>query len=106
MPHMRCWWFVVRGSWFASAAQPRNTNHEERYNALLYSIAARMKEKRDIYRFLHVTPRRIFEQLDQYVIGQRHAKEVLAIAAYNHLKRIEYLKFGGEVSIRKSNILM
>src|SRR6185436_4758986 len=57
-------------------------------------------------RFLHVTPRRIFEQLDQYVIGQRHAKEVLAIAAYNHLKRIEYLKFGGEVSIRKSNILM
>jgi ATP-dependent Clp protease ATP-binding subunit ClpX len=65
-----------------------------------------MKEKREIYRFLHVTPRRIFEQLDHYVIGQRHAKEVLAIAAYNHLKRIEYLKFGGEVSIRKSNILM
>src|SRR6185503_8284957 len=67
---------------------------------------ATMKEKREIYRFLHVTPRRIFEQLDQYVIGQRHAKEVLAIAAYNHLKRIEYLKFGGDVSIRKSNILM
>ena len=65
-----------------------------------------MKEKREIYRFLHVTPRRIFEQLDQYVVGQRHAKEVLAIAAYNHLKRSEYLKFGGEVSIRKSNILM
>jgi ATP-dependent Clp protease ATP-binding subunit ClpX len=65
-----------------------------------------MKEKRDIYRFLHVTPRRIFEQLDQYVVGQKHAKEVLAIAAYNHLKRIEYLKFGGEISIRKSNILM
>jgi ATP-dependent Clp protease ATP-binding subunit ClpX len=65
-----------------------------------------MKEKREIYRFLHVTPRRIFEQLDQYVVGQRQAKEVLAIAAYNHLKRIEYLKFGGEVSIRKSNILM
>jgi ATP-dependent Clp protease ATP-binding subunit ClpX len=65
-----------------------------------------MKENRDIYRFLHVTPRKIYEQLDSYVIGQKHAKEVLAIAAYNHLKRIEYLKFGGEVSIRKSNILM
>jgi len=65
-----------------------------------------MKEKREIYRFLHVTPRRIFEQLDQYVVGQKHSKEVLAVAAYNHLKRIEYLKFGGEVSIRKSNILL
>ena len=65
-----------------------------------------MKEKRDVYRFLHVTPRRIYEQLNQYVVGQRKAKEVLAIAAYNHLKRIEYLKFGSEISIRKSNILM
>jgi len=65
-----------------------------------------MKEKREIYRFLHVTPRRIFEQLDQFVIGQRRAKEVLAIAAYNHLKRIEYLKFGGDTTIRKSNIVM
>jgi ATP-dependent Clp protease ATP-binding subunit ClpX len=65
-----------------------------------------MKEKREIYRFLHVTPRKIFEQLDQYVVGQKHAKEVLAIAAYNHLKRIEYLKFAGDVSIRKSNVLM
>jgi ATP-dependent Clp protease ATP-binding subunit ClpX len=65
-----------------------------------------MKEKREIYRFLHVTPRRIFEQLDQFVVAQRHAKEALAVAAYNHLKRIEYLKFGGETTIRKSNILM
>lgn len=65
-----------------------------------------MKEKRDIYRFLHITPRRIFEQLDLYVVGQRRAKETLAVAAYNHLKRIEYLKFGGDHSIRKSNVLM
>ena len=65
-----------------------------------------MKEKRDVYRFLHITPRRIFEQLDQYVVGQRRAKEVLAIASYNHLKRIEYLRFAGESSIHKSNVLM
>lgn len=65
-----------------------------------------MKEKRDVYRFVHISPRKIYEQLDQYVIGQRQAKEVLAIAAYNHLKRIEYLKFGGEASIKKSNVLM
>src|SRR5262249_366350 len=81
--------------------------HSKQGAILPYWLAApRMKEKRDIYRFLHVSPRRIFEQLDQYVVGQKQAKEVLAIAAYNHLKRIEYLKYGGEVSIRKSNILM
>ncbi len=49
-----------------------------------------MKEKRDVYRFLHITPRRIYEQLDEYVVGQKQAREVLAVAAYNHLKRIEY----------------
>src|SRR5205807_6519709 len=76
------------------------------HNRLLYSNTARMKEKRDIYRFLHVTPRRIVEQLDQYVVGQKTAKEALAVAAYNHLKRIEYLKFGGEAPIHKTNILM
>jgi ATP-dependent Clp protease ATP-binding subunit ClpX len=66
-----------------------------------------MKEKRDVYRFLHISPRRIYEQLDQFVVGQRRAKEVLAVAAYNHLKRIEYLKFGGsDSSIRKSNVLL
>src|SRR5438552_17993098 len=103
MPHIRYSLSVLRCP--CRPNRERRTNNEERYNRLLYSIAARMKEKRDIYRFLHVTPRRIFEQLDQYVVGQKHAKEVLAIAAYNHLKRIEYLKFGGEVSIRKSNSL-
>lgn len=61
-----------------------------------------MKEERDTYRFLHVTPGRIYEQLDQYVAGQKHAKEVLAIAAYNHLKCIEYLKFGGDDRVNSS----
>jgi len=66
-----------------------------------------MKEKRDVYRFLHVSPRRIYEQLDEYVVGQRRAKEVLAIAAYNHLKRIEHLRFGGSnPPLRKSNVLL
>jgi ATP-dependent Clp protease ATP-binding subunit ClpX len=67
-----------------------------------------MKEKREAYRFLHVTPRQLYEQLDHYVVGQKHAKEVLAIAAYNHLKRVEHLRFGGEdaAAVRKSNVLL
>src|SRR6266550_9010723 len=113
MPHLfvvRSPLSVVRCPWRSRPAtknEERTTNNERSVpHPFAILKPARMKEKRDIYRFLHVTPRRIFEQLDQYVVGQKHAKEVLAIAAYNHLKRIEYLKFGGEVSIRKSNILM
>ena len=50
-------------------------------------------------------PHRIKEQLDEYVIGQDHAKKVMAVAVYNHYKRI----FGEErddVEIQKSNMLM
>src|SRR5258708_26583819 len=34
------------------------------------------------------TPKKIFEQLSQYVIGQERAKKTLAVAVYNHYKRI------------------
>jgi len=37
-----------------------------------------------------LTPREIYEYLDQYVIGQDRAKRVISIAAYNHFKRISY----------------
>jgi ATP-dependent Clp protease ATP-binding subunit ClpX len=37
------------------------------------------------------TPHQIREHLDQYVIGQDHAKKNLAVAVYNHYKRLEYL---------------
>ena len=37
----------------------------------------------------HFTPQQIKEQLDQYVIGQEEAKKVLAVAVYNHYKRLE-----------------
>jgi len=50
------------------------------------------------------TPQEIREHLDQYVIGQEDAKRVLAVAVYNHYKRIGAIKSG--VEIKKSNILM
>jgi ATP-dependent Clp protease ATP-binding subunit ClpX len=50
-------------------------------------------------------PGEIKEFLDQYVIGQEHAKRNLAVAVYNHYKRINS-DLGDEVEIEKSNILL
>ena len=50
-------------------------------------------------------PREIKEFLDTYVIGQEAAKKVLAVAVYNHYKRIMAQKDAG-VELSKSNILM
>ncbi len=56
-----------------------------------------------------LNPVEIKEALDEYVIGQEHAKKILAVAVYNHYKRIdsrEYLHSLDEVEIEKSNILL
>jgi ATP-dependent Clp protease ATP-binding subunit ClpX len=55
------------------------------------------------------TPQEISEILDDYVIGQKRAKKVLAVAVYNHYKRLrvgEKKKDKDEVELGKSNILM
>src|SRR5579884_4060656 len=49
-------------------------------------------------------PREIVEFLDQYVVGQTFAKRALAVAVYNHYKRIHEPSDG--VELQKSNILM
>ena len=51
------------------------------------------------------SPQAIKEYMDQYIIGQEHAKVSLAVAVYNHYKRLFY---GGssEVELQKSNILL
>ncbi|HEU0265801.1 MAG TPA: ATP-dependent Clp protease ATP-binding subunit ClpX [Geobacterales bacterium] len=51
-------------------------------------------------------PREIKDVLDEYVIGQDRAKKILAVAVYNHYKRIESLKKPSEVEMHKSNILL
>jgi ATP-dependent Clp protease ATP-binding subunit ClpX len=51
-------------------------------------------------------PKEILEVLDQYVVGQPRAKKTLAVAVYNHYKRIESRQKGDEVELAKSNILL
>ena len=58
------------------------------------------------------TPRELKNYLDEYVIGQERAKKILAVAVYNHYKRVEISGYGGkstknsDVDIQKSNILL
>ncbi|MDO4576306.1 MAG: ATP-dependent Clp protease ATP-binding subunit ClpX [Planctomycetia bacterium] len=52
------------------------------------------------------TPRQMVAKLDEYVIGQEFTKKVLAVAVYNHYKRLEQSQYDGEVEIGKSNILL
>ncbi len=51
------------------------------------------------------TPAEIKQKLDEYVIGQDEAKKTLAVAVYNHYKRV-YAGSESEVEIAKSNVLM
>jgi len=51
-------------------------------------------------------PKEIKEILDDYVIGQEQAKRILAVAVYNHYKRINYSARNDDVELQKSNILL
>src|SRR5262252_8075725 len=52
------------------------------------------------------TPKKIYEQLSYYVIGQERAKKALSVAVYNHYKRIGVGMQIDDVELGKSNILM
>ncbi|MGH7610804.1 MAG: ATP-dependent Clp protease ATP-binding subunit ClpX [Candidatus Dormibacteria bacterium] len=51
-------------------------------------------------------PEAIWNSLNQYVVGQDPAKRVLAVAVYNHYKRINQAREAGEVELQKSNVLL
>jgi ATP-dependent Clp protease ATP-binding subunit ClpX len=52
------------------------------------------------------TPQEILDVLDDYVIGQSHAKRVLSVAVHNHYKRLNHASKSGDIELSKSNIML
>ncbi len=52
------------------------------------------------------TPQEIFNVLEDYVIGQNHAKKVLSVAVHNHYKRLSYDHKSSDIEIAKSNVML
>ncbi|HPR16822.1 MAG TPA: ATP-dependent Clp protease ATP-binding subunit ClpX [Candidatus Cloacimonadota bacterium] len=63
-------------------------------------------QKHEYEHFTLPTPKEIHNQLNQYVIGQDQAKQIISVAVYNHYKRIFKQKADDAIDIEKSNILM
>jgi ATP-dependent Clp protease ATP-binding subunit ClpX len=57
--------------------------------------------------FKHLlTPQEMKQRLDEYIVGQHKAKKILAVAVYNHYKRIEANTDLDDVELQKSNVLL
>ncbi|MHC5267717.1 ATP-dependent Clp protease ATP-binding subunit ClpX [Enterococcus sp. LJL98] len=64
-------------------------------------------ESEAVFDFMEVPkPKELLETLDQYVIGQERAKRALAVAVYNHYKRVNSEMEEDEVELQKSNICL
>ncbi|BAP58828.1 ATP-dependent Clp protease ATP-binding subunit ClpX [Candidatus Tachikawaea gelatinosa] len=69
------------------------------------TVTKKVKKEKKEEKKIFLTPKKIYSNLDDYVIGQEKAKKVLAVAVYNHYKRINN-DIKDDVEIGKSNILL
>jgi len=76
------------------------------YNLIYNSKDYRGPAKDPKDRFKGLTPEEIKRRLDQYVISQDLAKKKLAVAVYNHYKRIVEIEDLSDVDIKKSNLML
>lgn len=73
---------------------------------LMLQEQAAFKKTTEVPDFKLLKPVQIKSFLDQYVIGQDAAKRVMAVAVYNHYKRLNQYKDDNEVEIEKSNLIL
>ena len=71
-------------------------------------IEEELREEQDSEMLEVKTPKEMFDHLNEYVIGQEKAKRALAVAVYNHYKRINFTasKIAEDIELQKSNILL
>ena len=68
---------------------------------------AEIEKEKDFSKLVIPKPASIKKHLDEYVIGQEHAKKIISVAVHNHYKRVNSDNFrDDDVELDKSNILM
>ncbi len=79
---------------------------EHAQDIILQELQVKEESQASQYKFSIRKPFEIKAFLDKYVIGQNDAKKILAVAVYNHYKRITQKQITDDVEIEKSNIIM
>ena len=95
----RCIKGLMKAAGFTATAAPQATAGEEPEADNATAAAPELTEKLP-------TPQELFDNLNNYVIGQERAKRVLSVAVYNHYKRLRHLADDHGVELSKSNVLL